>query len=122
MFMLVTSCVTMMQICSNTFRYNKVHAVIQWYLTVYAGISQYVHICQFMQNKKNNLRLRLACYDHCTTRALDGHFSLNRVMDLIQGIWPAWLGLGTKDFKFTGTGASTSVPSFYNIINCFFVF
>ena len=42
-------------------------------------------------------------------------------MDLIQGIWPAWLGLEKRDFKFTGTGASTSVPSGYNIINYFFV-
>jgi hypothetical protein len=40
-------------------------------------------------------------------------------MDLIQGIWPAWLGLEKRDFKFTGTGASTSVPSVYNIINHF---
>ncbi len=31
-------------------------------------------------------------------------------MDLIQGIWPAWLGLEKRDFKFSGTGASTSVP------------
>ncbi len=30
-------------------------------------------------------------------------------MDLIQGIWPAWLGLEKRDFKFTGTGASSSV-------------
>jgi hypothetical protein len=42
-------------------------------------------------------------------------------MDLIQGIWPAWLGLEKKDFKFTGTGASTSVPLGYNIINNCFV-
>jgi hypothetical protein len=43
-------------------------------------------------------------------------------MDLIQGIWPAWLGLEKRDLKFTGTGASTSVPSVYNIINHFFNF
>jgi hypothetical protein len=43
-------------------------------------------------------------------------------MDLIQGIWPAWLGLEKRDFKFTGTGASTSVPSVYNIINHFLIF
>jgi hypothetical protein len=45
-------------------------------------------------------------------------------MDLIQGFWPAWLGLGKRDFKFTGTGASTSVPSVYNIIDhlLFFTF
>ncbi len=42
-----------------------------------------------------------------------------QTMDLIQGIWPACLGLEKRDFKFTGTGASTSVPSGYNIINYF---
>jgi hypothetical protein len=36
-------------------------------------------------------------------------------------IWRPWLGLEKRDFKFTGTGASTSVPSGYNIINFFFV-
>ncbi len=54
----------------------------------------------------------------CQARAVF-HYSDYTTMDLIQGIWRPWLGLEKRDFKFTGTGASTSVPSVYNIINHF---
>ncbi len=35
----------------------------------------------------------------------------DRGMDLIQPNWRAWLGLGKRDFKFSGALARTSVLS-----------